>query len=182
MNNAADRTVRVLIAGIVAVALGLVGCGPRAAALPAGFPDFGSFAAVPVDHYIGTGPVGPKRFVSFSTPYNIECNFIATIDPVPAGSSQGTICEGQIPGVASGPPSCAQGKVGDAGAAGFRFESEPSGCTIGSFNHGTLLNVGQKVSYQNVTCAVGGGGLVACLDTSLGQHGFVVKPSGNAAF
>jgi hypothetical protein len=185
MNTAADRAARIVTAGIVAVALGTmgaVGCGPRAAALPAGFPDFGSFAAAPVDNYIGTGPKGPKRFVTFSTPYNISCNFIATIDPVPAGSSQGTICEGEIPGVASGPPACAEGKVGDAGATGFRFEREPSSCPIGTFNDGTLLNAGQKVSYQNVTCAVGGDGLVACLDTSLGQHGFVVKPSGNAAF
>jgi hypothetical protein len=45
-----------------------------------------------------------------------------------------------------------------------------------------LLNVGQKVSYQKATCAVGGDGLVACLDNSLGQHGFVLKPSGNVTF
>ena len=83
MGTAADRTVRVLTAGIVAAALGMVGCGPHAAALPAGFPNLDSFSPVPVDNYITTGPKGPKRFVSFSTPYNIECNFIATTDPVP---------------------------------------------------------------------------------------------------
>jgi hypothetical protein len=42
--------------------------------------------------------------------------------------------------------------------------------------------IGQKVSYQNATCTVGGDGLVACLDTSLGQHRFVLKPSGNVTF
>jgi hypothetical protein len=47
---------------------------------------------------------------------------------------------------------------------------------------GALLNVGQKVLYQSATCGVGGDGLVACLDTSLGQHGFVLKPSGNVTF
>ncbi|MGB7868969.1 MAG: hypothetical protein WBM01_11940 [Mycobacterium sp.] len=91
MGTAADRTVRVLTAGIVAAALGMVGCGPHAAALPAGFPNLDSFSPVPVDNYITTGPKGPKRFVSFSTPYNIECNFIATTDPVPAGDSQGIL-------------------------------------------------------------------------------------------
>jgi hypothetical protein len=105
---------------------------------------------------------------------------------VPAGDSQGIICEGEIPGVASGPTpteSCAIGKVGDTGtSAGFRIERELTNCPIGAFNSGALLNVGQKVSYQNATCAVGGDGLVACLDTSLGQHGFVLKPSGNVTF
>ena len=76
---------RVLTAAIVAVALGMVGCGPHAAALPPGSPNLDSFAPVPVDNYITTGPKGPKRFVEPSTPYNIECNFIATTDPVPAG-------------------------------------------------------------------------------------------------
>ena len=48
MGTAADRTVRVLTAGIVAAALGMVGCGPHAAALPAGFPNLDSFSPVPI--------------------------------------------------------------------------------------------------------------------------------------
>ena len=48
MGTAADRTVRVLTAGIVAAALGMVGCGPYAAALPAGFPNLDSFSPVPI--------------------------------------------------------------------------------------------------------------------------------------
>lgn len=185
MSTAAVRTTRYLSAALFAAALTLIGCGPHAAALPPGFPDLGGFAAVPVDNYIGTGPKGPGRFVSFSTPYNIECSFTATTDPVPAGTTQGVGCDGDIPGVASrGTPTeaCAVGKVGEAGAAGFRTEREPTSCPLGSFNSGTLLSAGQKVTYQNVTCAVGGDGLVACLDTSLGQHGFALKPSGNVTF
>jgi len=186
MGTAADRTVRILTTGIAAAALGVVGCGPHAGALPAGFPNLDGFGAVPVDNYITTGPKGPKRFVTFSTPYNIQCNFTATTEPVAAGDSQGIICSGEIPGVASGATptqSCAIGKVGDTGtSAGFRIERELTNCPIGTFNSGALLNVGQKVSYQNATCAVGGDGLVACLDTSLGQHGFVLKPSGNVTF
>jgi hypothetical protein len=75
IGTAADRTVRVLTAAIVAVALGMVGCGPHAAALPPGFPNLDSFAPVPVDNYITTGPKGPKRFVSFSTPYKHRMQF-----------------------------------------------------------------------------------------------------------
>ncbi|GAB1815559.1 hypothetical protein [Mycobacterium sp. MUNTM1] len=185
MSTATVRTTRYLGTGIFAAALTLLACGPHADALPPGFPNVDSFVAAPADNYIGTGPKGPGRFVAFSTPYNIQCGFTATVNPQPAGSSQGIHCEGQIPGVASGPTptqSYAAGTVGDWGAAGFRIDKELSGCPIGSYNHGTLLGAGQKVSYQNVTCAVGGDGLVACLDTSLGQHGFALKPSGNVTF
>jgi hypothetical protein len=115
MSTAAFRTMRFLGAGIFAAALSLIGCGLHAAALPPGFPNLDSFASVPADNYIATGPKGPRRFVEFSTPYNIACGFTATIDPVPAGSSQGINCEGEIPDVASGPTateSCATGTVG----------------------------------------------------------------------
>jgi hypothetical protein len=185
MTTTAARAVRLMTAGIAAAATTLIGCGPHAGALPPGFPNLDGFASVPIDNYIATGPKGPKRFVNFSTPYNIECSFVATTDSPPPGSSQGVGCDGEIPGVASGPTpteSCAIGKVGEAGASGFRIERELTNCPIGSFKDGTLLNVGQKVSYQNATCAVGGDGLVACLDTSVGQHGFVLKPSGNVVF
>jgi hypothetical protein len=185
MSAAVNRITRIFSAGIVAVGAAVAGSAPRAAALPPGFPNLDSFTAVPVDPYIGTGPKGPKRFVSFSTPYNIECNMIATIEPVPAGSSQGINCEGDIPGEASGgtpTESCAVGSVGEWATAGFRLDRELTTCPIGTFSKGALLNIGQKVSYQNVTCAVGGDGLVACLDSSLGQHGFVLNPPRSFAF
>jgi hypothetical protein len=185
MGIAARRVARLANAGILSAAMTLIGCGPHAAALPPGFPNLDGFAAVPVDSYIATGPKGPKRFVSFSTPYNIQCSFTATTDPVPAGSTQGVICTGEIPGLASGATpteSCAIGKVGEAGASGFRTERELTNCPIGTFNEGAQLGAGQKLTYQNVTCAVGTDVFVACLDASLGQHGFALKPSGNVTF
>lgn len=44
------------------------------------------------------------------------------------------------------------------------------------------LNVGQKLSYLNVTCAVGADNLLACLDTTSGDHGFVLQSDGSWAF
>jgi hypothetical protein len=184
MAAAAARIARGSTAGIVAMGVFVAGCAPRAAALPPGFPNLDNFTAVPVDNYITTGPKGPKRFVQFSTPYNIDCTLVATIEPVPAGSSQGINCEGDIPGEASGPTateSCAVGSVGEW-ASGFRLDRALTNCPNGPYSSGVLLSAGQKVSYQNATCAVGGDGLVACLDTSLGQHGFVLKPPRSFAF
>lgn len=50
------------------------------------------------------------------------------------------------------------------------------------YAHGAMLNIGQKVNYRDATCAVGADHLVACLDITRGQHGFVLKPSGSVAF
>ena len=47
---------------------------------------------------------------------------------------------------------------------------------------GKPLAAGQKVSYLNVTCVVGTDNLLACLDTTSGDHGFVLQRSGSWAF
>jgi len=49
-------------------------------------------------------------------------------------------------------------------------------------NCGKALAVGQKLSYLNVTCAVGADNLIACLDTTSGDHGFVLQSVGSWAF
>jgi hypothetical protein len=67
-------------------------------------------------------------------------------------------------------------------AGAFRLERELTTCPIHRYSTGAVLNAGQKISYQNVTCAVGGDGLLACLDTNLGPHGFVLKPPSSFAF
>lgn len=176
---------RFLAAGLIAGGLTVVGGAPQAAAPPPGFPDLNGFAAMPVESYISTGLKGPQRFVTFSTPYNVQCIFTAATDPVPAGATQGVNCEGDIPGYSGGPTeteSCAVGTVSSSGVSGFHFQKHLTNCPPRRFTSGASLNAGQKVTYQNVTCAVGDGGLVACLDTSLGEHGFVLRPSGSAAF
>ncbi|WP_255791709.1 hypothetical protein [Mycobacteroides abscessus] len=47
---------------------------------------------------------------------------------------------------------------------------------------GRLLDRGEKLSYGNITCAVGDDNLVACHDTGGGHHGFVIQASGSSTF
>lgn len=187
MNGSIRRVARVLALAGMAGGLLIGAPGSPAGAQPAGFPNLDDFTAAPVDAYITTGPKGPGRWVNFSTPYNIACQFDAT-DP-PAGSSQAIMCDGDMPGLASAPlgsgapvpGGCVIGTVRSQGAAGLRLNRESTSCGR-QFSNGAFLGVGQKVSYGNVTCAVGADQLVACLDTSLGHHGFVLRPSGSSAF
>lgn len=179
-------TQAVALAGLAGGLL-MAGQGSPVHAQPAGFPNLDDFTAVPVDDYLSTGPKGPGRWVNFATPYNIACQFDA-IEP-PAGSSQAIMCDGDMPGMANAPLSsgapvpggCVIGTVRSQGAAGLRLNRESTTCGR-QFSNGAFLGVGQKVSYGNVTCAVGADQLVACLDTSLGHHGFVLRPAGSSAF
>jgi hypothetical protein len=179
-------TQAVALAGLAGGLL-MAGQGSPVHAQPAGFPNLDDFTAVPVDDYLSTGPKGPGRWVNFATPYNIACQFDA-IEP-PAGSSQAIMCDGDMPGMANAPLSsgapvpggCVIGTVRSQGAAGMRLNRESTTCGR-QFSNGAFLGVGQKVSYGNVTCAVGADQLVACLDTPLGHHGFVLRPAGSSAF
>ncbi len=188
MNGPLHRVARVLAAAGMAGGLLIETPGSPAWALPAGFPDLDDFTAVPVDDYLTTGPKGPGRWVNFSTPFNIACQFEAA-GTQPAGSSQAIMCEGDMPGMANAALSsgsavaggCVIGTVRSAGAAGLRLNRESTRCGR-QFSNGAFLGVGQKVSYRNVTCAVGADQLIACLDTSVGEHGFVLRPSGSSAF
>lgn len=187
MNGSIRRVMRVLAVAGLAGGMLIGAPGSPAGAQPAGFPNLDDFTAAPVDDYINTGPKGPGRWVNFSTPYNIACQFDAT-DP-PAGSSQAIMCDGDMPGMASAPfasgdpvaGGCVIGTVRSQGAAGLRLNRESTSCGR-QFSNGAFLGAGQKVSYRNVTCAVGADQLIACLDTSLGHHGFVLSPSGSTAF
>ncbi|MEO6792381.1 MAG: hypothetical protein ABI253_08880 [Mycobacterium sp.] len=187
MNCSIGHAARVLAVAGLAGGL-LVGLpGSPAGAQPAAFPNLDDFTAVSVDDYLTTGPKGPGRWVNFSTPYNISCQFVAAGEP---GTLQAISCDGDMPGMdnapyAQGSPEqgwCLTGTVRTENSGSVRLNRQSVMCPAGPFDSGKPLNVGQKVSYQNVTCAVGADRLVACLDTSAGQHGFVLKPSGSSAF
>ncbi|WP_025736386.1 hypothetical protein [Mycobacterium genavense] len=166
---------RSLAAMSVMVSMSCTAAPQHAAAQPPGFPDLGGFAPVPVDAYLAEPGRGP-RFAYFSTPYNIQCLFEAG-EPIPAWSGQGISCHGDMP---DGDP-CVVGTAAVGSGPAYAITRTADKCGA-PFTRGALLNAGQKVSFRNATCAVGADRLVACLDTTSGQHGFVLKPSGSDAF
>ena len=196
MKAFARATMRTLAA--VALAAGLVGCMPvkHSEAEPRQMPNFNDFTAVPVEGFFFSFSKG--RYGDFSTPYDITCHFYALPKPN-TGPSQEIKCEGavmpgmdDVPFVSSeqpGPDDCTliSARPSDSGPDYVLHRSIlPKGCPGGAPytppNKYTLLDVGQKLSYQNMTCAVGADRLIACLDTTSGQHGFVLQPSGSWAF
>jgi hypothetical protein len=176
MRAAANWAARFLAVMSAVVSMSCATAAQHAAAQPPGFPNMDSFSAVPIDAYLAEPGRGP-RFAYFSTPYNIQCFFEAG-EPVAAWTTQDINCHGDMP---DGDP-CVVGSAGAAGA-GPAYAVSRTGDKCGApFTRGTLLNAGQKLSFRNATCAVGADRLVACLDTTSGQHGFVLKPSGSDAF
>jgi hypothetical protein len=174
-------------------ATAIAGPAPRAgAAPPPGFPNLDGFTSVPADGYATTPQAGPPR-ISFSPTPTLVCDFYGGAAPPPQ-PSQDIKCSGDMLGMDDVPfPGGGHPKPGDCvvGAVNFKgpgyelSRMSYSGCggnppalTTG----GKPLAAGQKVSYLNVTCAVGADSLVACLDTTSGDHGFVLQRSGSWAF
>ncbi|SPM27573.1 hypothetical protein [Mycobacterium terramassiliense] len=167
---------------------------PRAAALPPpGFPDLNKFTAVPVDGYATTPPQGGGPRISFAATPTLVCDFYGGPAPVPQ-PSQDIKCSGDIPGMDDVLfPGGGHPRPGDCvvGAVNFKGPGyELSRMTYGGCGGNPpplpsgvkALGPGQKLSYLNVTCAVGADNVVACLDTTSGDHGFVLDPSGSWAF
>jgi hypothetical protein len=168
---------------------------PHAAAVPPPrFPDLNRFVAVPVDGYATTASQGGAPRISFSATPTLVCDFYGGPAPAPQ-PSQDIKCNGDAPGMDDVPFPGGGGhpKPGDCvvGAVNFKgpgyelsrmtyggCDGNPPALTSG----GKLLGAGQKLSYLNVTCAVGADNFVACLDTTSGDHGFVLDPSGSWAF
>ncbi|CPT40516.1 Uncharacterised protein [Mycobacteroides abscessus subsp. abscessus] len=166
----------------------------RAGADPAGFPDLDRFVAVAADDYFVTYIRG-RRLVAFSTPYSLMCDFDAPVD-LTAPPTPRLHCAGDLPGMTDGhfashhsPPACTAGTADIAPSGGYEFMPYDWKCGDINFRlddfpywSGQLLDRGEKLSYGNITCAVGDDNLVACLDRSGGDHGFVIRPSGSRAF
>ncbi|MFZ1174839.1 MAG: hypothetical protein WAO15_00890 [Mycobacterium sp.] len=183
------------LAGLtLAAAAAIAGSAPQAAAQPPpGFPNLDGFTAVPADGYVTTSGPGTSARISFSAPYSLVCDFYGGPAPAPQ-PSQDIKCSGDMPGMddvpflGSGRPrpgDCVVGSVNFKGPGYQLSRMSYGGCdgnppTLPS--GGKLLGAGQKLSYLNVTCAVGADNLVACLDTTSGDHGFVLQHSGSRAF
>ena len=167
---------------------------PQAGAQPPpGFPNLDSFSSVPADGYATTSRQGGAPRISFSATPTLVCDFYGGAAPAPQ-PSQDIKCSGDMPGMDDVPfPGGGHPKPGDCvvGAVNFKGPGyELSRMTYGGCDGsapplpsgGKSLGVGQKVSYLNVTCAVGADNLVACLDSTSGDHGFVLQRFGSWAF
>ena len=166
---------------------------PAGALPPSGFPNLDGFTAVPVDGYLTTaGPGSPPR-VSFSATPTLVCDFYGGPAPAPQ-PSQDIKCSGDIPGLNDisfpggnhpKPGDCVVGQVNFKGPGYDLSRMSYGGCEGNPPplpSGAKALGVGQKLSYLNVTCAVGPDNLVACLDTTSGDHGFVLQRSGSWSF
>jgi hypothetical protein len=194
MRAVVDLTMRALGALTLAAASAIAASAPQAAAQPPpGFPNLDSFTAVPVDGYVTTFRPGTSPRINFSAPYNMVCDFYGGTAPPPQ-PSQDIKCNGDMPGMDdvpfpggghTRPGDCVVGVVNFKGPGYELSRMSYGGCEgspATSPSGAKLLGVGQKLSYLNVTCAVGANNLVACLDTTSGDHGFVLQRSGSWAF
>jgi hypothetical protein len=186
------NTIRTL-GGLTLAAASVLAAPPHAsAAPPPGFPNLDGFTSVPAEGYLTTPATGAPR-ISFSATPTLVCDFYGGPAPVPQ-PSQDIKCNGDMPGMDDitfpggghpKPGDCVVGAVNFKGPGYELSRMTYSGCE-GSPPAlppgGKSLSAGQKVSYLNVTCAVGADNLVACLDTTSGDHGFVLQRSGSWAF
>jgi hypothetical protein len=149
------------------------------------FPDLDSFRLVDKGPYLAHGR--GTFSVIFYTPDGLTCSFGEPVDSDP-GTDQNLSCWGNIaPGTPLVPErgnQCLLGRVDDA--RGLIYHLQPQSL-YGSCDQPQtgpqVLPAGNKISWGNITCAVGAGSVTACLDTRLGQrHGFVLQPSGSTAF
>ncbi len=179
--------------GALSLAAGFVVAPHAAAQPPPGFPNLDGFTPVSADGYVTSPHPGGSPRIGFSTSSALVCDFYGGPAPPPQ-PSQDIKCTGDMPGMDDVPfPGGGRPRPGDCvvGAVSFKgpgyelsrmsyggCDGNPAALPSG----GKALGVGQKLSYLNVTCAVGADNLLACLDTTSGEHGFVVQRAGSWAF
>ncbi len=150
---------------------------PIALAEPPGFPDLNTFVEVPASQYVTAGSRG-MTFIGFSTAEGINCGF--SNPDSPDGQNQLIHCAGPLPGLqdvpATGSGPCETGvasQVAITHSKGSCADVKPTR---------KILGPGQKITHGMVTCAVGNGPLVACIDRFGPERGFVLQPSGSFVF
>ncbi|HWS92059.1 MAG TPA: hypothetical protein VN255_12160 [Mycobacterium sp.] len=187
-------TMRALGGLALATASAIAAPAPQSAAQPPpGFPNLDTFTSVPADGYVATSHPGTSPRVSFSASSTLVCDFYGGTAPPPQ-SSLDIKCNGDMPGMDDVPISGGgRPKPGDCVVGSVNFKGPGYGLSRMSYggcdgsppplpSGGKSLGPGQKLSYLNVTCAVGADNLVACLDTTSGDHGFVLQRLGSWAF
>lgn len=154
---------------LTVLVLGLCACSsaPKTAAPPSHFPDLSAFTAADPNNPRSTG-------AAFQSPEQITC-------VVDFGPQKAIVCSGNLRGLpdsvtGTGCPSVR--KKADSSDAPYAFERSVPECASSRV---MPLAAGRKMVGKNGTCAVGEGGLVACIDAD-NKHGFVLQPSGSWAF
>ncbi|OBI05973.1 hypothetical protein A5714_23880 [Mycobacterium sp. E2462] len=196
MRAVVDVSMRALGGAALAAASALTGLAPQAGAQPPpAFPNLDTFTAMPAEGYLVTGQQTAPR-IGFTVPSTassaIVCDFYGGPSPAPQPSAD-LKCRGDIPGLDDVPVPGGRARPGDClvGAVDYKgpgyqlSRMSEGGCDGSAATPQTgakALGAGQKVSYLSVTCAVGADSLVACLDTTSGDHGFVLQRSGSWAF
>jgi hypothetical protein len=193
MRGVADLAIRALGVLTLAMASAIASAPHAAAQPPPRFPNLDGFTAVPSDGYATTSSTGNPPRINFSATNTLVCDFYGGAAPAPQ-PSQDIKCSGDMPGMddvsfpGAGhlrPGDCVVGSVNFKGPGYELSRMSYAGCggNPAALPYGAKpLGSGQKLTYLNVTCAVGADILVACLDTTGGDHGFVLQPSGSWAF
>jgi hypothetical protein len=193
MRGVADLAIRALGVLTLGMASAIASAQHAAAQPPPRFPNLDGFTAVPSDGYATTSSTGNPPRINFSATNTLVCDFYGGTAPAPQ-PSQDIKCSGDMPGMddvsfpGAGhlrPGDCVVGSVNFKGPGYELSRMSYAGCggNPAALPYGAKpLGSGQKLTYLNVTCAVGADILVACLDTTSGDHGFVLQPSGSWAF
>jgi hypothetical protein len=193
MRGVADLAIRALGVLILGMASAIASAQHAAAQPPPRFPNLDGFTAVPSDGYATTSSTGNPPRINFSATNTLVCDFYGGTAPAPQ-PSQDIKCSGDMPGMDDVPfPGAGHLRPGDCVVGSVNFKGPGyelsrmsySGCggNPAALPYGAKpLGPGQKLSYLNVTCAVSADNLVACLDATSGDHGFVLQPSGSWAF
>ncbi|MCW2556805.1 MAG: hypothetical protein JWP55_769 [Mycobacterium sp.] len=155
---------------LTALVLGLAACSaaPKTAVLPANFPDLSSFTEETSANFTQSG-------TGFTAPNEVSC----VLD---FGPHEITVCNGSIPGVPSSVPGsgCVLVHKADPATSNAPYVFQRSGAECASSRR-PHITIDRKLTTKNSTCAIGDGGLIACIDAD-NQHGFVLQPSGSWAF
>jgi hypothetical protein len=162
---------------------------PMAAAAPPNFPDLNAFHAVNPDDYSAEHGYATEG-VRFGTPDGVHCS----VSHNSRGSESVASCRGELPGAGGATGVLATSYVPtvwqqiDLSQPEMYLEMEDHGLRDVPVDPASfqILPAGSKITFANVTCAVGDAQLTACIITSaapgLVDHGFVLQPGGSSTF
>ena len=144
------------------------------------FPDLDKFTQVDRRPFDSGGRPGPGFMILFTVPdRSLRC-FIS--------NGLGAVCAGELAGLPNSIPERATPNPGtgrcpvvESGPGSSSYVFGRIGGSCPPFTDVKVLEPGQKLTNDQVSCVVGDGGLVACKNV-VKNHGFVLHPSGSWTF